>query len=281
MPRPPFASPTPPRSFTPGDPAPLLAPDEPEPVDVVGHEARSPFIVVCDHAGNRLPRSLGTLGLSAAELESHVAWDIGAADVARRLAATLDAFAVCQRYSRLVIDCNRPLFARDSIVVTSERTVIPGNRHLRPEDAERRARAVFHPYHDRIRAELERREREGRQSIFVAMHSFTPVFMDTARPWHVGVLYNRDARLAEPLLRLLRAEGDLVVGCNEPYALDALSDYSAIQHGEQRGIVHVEIEVRNDLIRDDAGKASWAARLGRLLLVASRALRTGPESARL
>jgi predicted N-formylglutamate amidohydrolase len=253
-------------------PASLLGEDEPPPFEVVGRDGRSPFVVTCDHAGRRLPRSLGSLGLSAEELTSHIAWDIGAGGVARRLATALDAFVAWQRYSRLVIDCNRPLGAVDSIATRSERSLIPGNQNLRQDDAESRAREIFHPYHDQIRGELDRRSEAGRPSIFVAVHSFTPVFLDVARPWHVGVLYNRDSRLAEPLLRLLQGEGDLVVGCNEPYAVSDLSDFSLVHHGEQRAIPHVEIEIRQDLIADDAGQMAWAERLAPLLLAASRSL---------
>jgi predicted N-formylglutamate amidohydrolase len=251
------------------DSATLLAPDEPLPFEVEGRGGRSPFVIICDHAGRRLPRALETLGLPAPELERHIAWDIGAAGVARRLAAALDAFVICQPYSRLVIDCNRPLEARDSIVTRSERTVIHGNEGLARDDADRRAREIFHPYHDQIRGELDRRRQEGRPSLLVAMHSFTPVFMDVARPWHVGVLFNRDARLAQPMLSLLRDERDLVVGCNEPYAVTDQSDFSLVHHGEQRGIPHVELEIRQDLITDQAGQNAWAERLARLLPAAS------------
>jgi predicted N-formylglutamate amidohydrolase len=247
----------------------LLAGDEPAPFEVAGRDARSRFVLACDHAGRRLPRALGQLGLSGGELERHIAWDIGAAAVARRLAAALDAFVVCQPYSRLVIDCNRPLDAPDSIVARSERTTIPGNQSITRADAERRAGEIFHPYHAQIRAELDRRRRLGRSSIFVTVHSFVPVFMDAARPWHAGVLYNRDARLAEPLLRLLAEERDLVVGRNQPYAASALTDYSIIEHGERRGIPQVELEIRQDLIGDEAGQDAWAERLARLLIAAA------------
>jgi predicted N-formylglutamate amidohydrolase len=250
----------------------LLEADEPAAFEVQGGERRSPFVIACDHAGRAVPRALGSLGLSQAELQSHVAWDIGAGGVARRLAAALGAVVVSQRYSRLVIDCNRPLDAVDSIATRSERVAITGNQNVGGEQAEARARAVFHPYHTAIRTELERRREAGRASIFVAVHSFTPVFLDVARPWHVGVLYNRDARLAAPLLRLLRDEGDLVVGCNQPYAVSDATDYSVVNHGEQRGIPHVELEIRQDLVADDAGQTAWAARLARLLVIAAQSI---------
>jgi predicted N-formylglutamate amidohydrolase len=250
----------------------LLERDEPRPFEVAGRDGRSPFVLGCDHAGRGMPRSLGSLGLGPKELTSHIAWDIGAGGVARRLAAELDAVVVWQRYSRLVIDCNRPLSAADSIVTRSERTPIPGNQNLRPAEAESRAREIFHPYHDQIRSELEARREAGRPTIFVAMHSFTPVFMDVARPWHVGVLYNRDARLAEPLLGLLRGEGDLTVGCNEPYAASDETDFSIVQHGERRTIPHVELEIRQDLVSDEAGQIAWAKRLARLLTIAAESI---------
>jgi predicted N-formylglutamate amidohydrolase len=248
----------------------LLGQDEPAPFGVAGRGSRSPFVVICDHAGQRLPRRLGSLGLSARELGSHIAWDIGAGNVARRLATALDAFVAWQRYSRLVIDCNRPLAASDSIATCSERVFVPGNQNLEPRDAEARVLEIFVPYHAQVQAELDRRRDEGIASLLVSVHSFTPVFLDVPRPWHVGVLSNRDTRLAEPLLRLLREEGDLVVGCNEPYAASAVSDFSIVHHGEQRDIPPVEIEIRQDLIAEEAGQMAWAERLARLLLVAAR-----------
>jgi predicted N-formylglutamate amidohydrolase len=246
----------------------LLEPDEPQPFEIGGRDGASPFLIACDHAGRALPRVLGSLGLSPEDLARHIAWDIGAGAVARRLGHLLDAIVVTQPYSRLVIDCNRPLGAPDSIVTQSERTLIPGNRHLARSDSEARARAIFHPYHDQIRSELDRRERLGRSSILVAMHSFTPLFDSLPRPWHVGVLFNRDARVAEALLRLLRRVDGLVVGCNEPYAASALTDYSLVHHGENRGIPCVEIEIRQDLISDEAGQQEWAGRLAPLLSAA-------------
>lgn len=250
----------------------LLSPDEVAPLDVHGRDGRSPFFIICDHAGRLVPRSLSALGLSEDQLATHIAWDIGAAGVAQRLGTALGAPVVLQRYSRLVIDCNRPLDARDSIVLQSEKTRVPGNQNLGSGAADERARAIFHPYHDEIRGALDRREAMGLPTVLVAMHSFTPVFMDVARPWHVGVLYNRDARVARPLLDALRGEGDLVVGENEPYAAGDLTDHSIVQHGERRGLPHVELEIRQDLIGDGRGQDAWAERLARVLPAAIRAL---------
>ena len=253
----------------------LLSHDDALPFDVQGREARSAFFLICDHAGRLLPRALGTLGLSEDERARHIAWDIGALGVAQRLATSLDAHLVWQLYSRLVIDCNRPLDAADSIATRSERTAIPGNVDVGPAAAAARAQEIFHPYHDEIRAALDRRRAAERPTVLVALHSFTPVFMDRGRPWHVGVLYNRDARVAAPLLELLRREGDLGdlrVGDNQPYAVSDESDFSINHHGERRGIPHVELEIRQDLIADERGQSAWAARLARLLPAAVQPL---------
>jgi predicted N-formylglutamate amidohydrolase len=244
---------------------PLLAADEPPPFEIARPEGASPFLIICDHAGRRLPRALGDLGLPAAERARHIAWDIGAGEVARRLGALLDAVVVTQRYSRLVIDCNRPPGSQDSIARASERTVVPGNSDIDASAADRRAREIFHPYHDAIRAELRRQATRRRPTFLVAIHSFTPVFMDVCRPWHAGVLYLRDGRLAAPLLRRLRDEPDLVVGDNEPYRADESSDYSIVEHAERRGLPYVELEIRQDLIADASGQTAWAERLARLL----------------
>jgi predicted N-formylglutamate amidohydrolase len=256
----------------------LLSPDEVAPFEVLGADEPSPFFIVCDHAGRLIPRSLGCLGLSDDQLSRHIAWDIGAAGVARRLGAALGAHTVLQRYSRLVIDCNRPLDAADSIAARSETTAIPGNQNVTPAAAEARARAVFHPYHDSIRGALDRRAARGQPTVLVAMHSFTPVFMGLARAWHAGVLYDRDARLAGAVLAALREPGDLVVGDNQPYAASVATDYSIIEHGQRRGLPYVELEIRQDLIAEEQGQAAWAARLASLLptVIATDALGGAP-----
>ena len=244
---------------------PLLAPDEPPAFEVIEEKLRSPFLITCDHAGKRLPRALGTLGLPESELSRHIAWDLGAAALARFLARELGAFAIMQTYSRLVIDCNRPLDVPSSIPQLSENTVIPGNQGLSQALAEERARAIFHPYHARIVSEFERRASAAQPSVLIAVHSFTPTFMGVSRPWHVGMLYNRDARLGRRLIELLSRDPELVVGDNEPYSVSDLSDYGVVVYGERRGIPHVEIEVRQDLLMDETGQQTWANRFARLL----------------
>jgi predicted N-formylglutamate amidohydrolase len=243
----------------------LLAADEPPPFEVVEGGVRSPYVIVCDHASRALPRALGTLGLSARELERHIAWDIGAAALARRLRKALDGWLILQNYSRLVIDCNRPLTSPDSIVSRSEDTVVPGNQGVPREQAALRVQGVFEPYHARIRRELDERASRGQASVLLFVHSFTPTFRGVARAWHAGILYHRDTRLALPLLAALRREPELVVGDNEPYAASALTDYGVIEHGERRGLPHVELEVRQDLLGDASGVDAWSERLARLL----------------
>jgi predicted N-formylglutamate amidohydrolase len=247
----------------------LLRNDEPPPFEVMATGGNGPFVIGCDHAGDRLPRSLGSLGLSARELASHIARDMGAVEVARKLTTLLGAWLTAQPYSRLVIDCNRPLSAVDSIVGHSGGLFIPGNANVPWDEAQARTREIFLPYHSVIRTELERRKAADLPTVFLSIHSFTPVLLDQPRPWHIGVLSHRDERLALPLLASLRAEGDLVVGHNEPYAALEASDYSLIEHGEKRGIPTVEIELRQDLIADETGQAAWASRLARLLIAAA------------
>ncbi len=239
------------------------------------HEAgASDFLLTADHAGRAIPRSLGRLGLPDIEMDRHIAWDIGIAGVTERLSAALDATAVLQTYSRLVIDCNRDPSVASSIPEISEATAIPGNLGLSQEARAARRQAIFEPYHARIRALLDAREAAARRTVFVAMHSFTPVFKGESRAMQVGVLYNRDARLAAIMLDLLRAEGDLVVGDNAPYAVSDVTDYGVPVHAERRGLSHVEIEIRQDLIAEETGQAEWAARFARLLRAADARLRS-------
>jgi predicted N-formylglutamate amidohydrolase len=243
----------------------LLGPDDPPPYTVHRAHGASPFVLIADHAGQKIPACLGGLGLPQAELDRHIGWDIGIAGVAVRLSGILDAFALLQTYSRLVIDCNRPLQAPGSIVATSDGTRVPGNEGL--DDAARTARAleIFAPYHARLTRELDRRSGQAVAPVLVSLHSFTPAFAGFARPWHAGILYHRDTRLAHALLAALRAEPDLVVGDNEPYAVSDATDFAIPVHGEQRGLLHVELEIRQDLIADAPGQEEWARRLARIL----------------
>ncbi len=217
----------------------LLAADEPPPVTVANESGPSPFLLVADHAGNIMPRALGRLGIDAAECERHIAWDIGIAGLGRILADALGTTLIQQNYSRLVIDCNRPPEVATSIPEISELTPIPGNVGLSEAGRAARLHEIFTPYHERIDAELDRRRQARRATVLIALHSFTPVFKGAARPWHAGVMYNRDPRFARHLLPLLQEEPGLVVGDQEPYAVSDTSDYTIPVHGERRGLRHV------------------------------------------
>ena len=201
------------------------------------------------------------LGLASADLERHIAIDIGAAGVTRGLSQRFDATAVLQRYSRLVVDCNRSPSAPDFITTLSETTEIPGNEGLTPDQVAARTREIFEPYHTTIRDALDARARAGQDSVLVSVHSCTPVYHGVHRPWHIGILYDRDDRFARLLLDILRAHGELTVGENQPYHLTHERDYAVPTHGELRGIPHVELEIRQDLIASETGQAEWVDRL--------------------
>lgn len=246
----------------------LLFPDEPAPVVVDHPGGSSDIFLTCDHAGRRMPRRLGRLGVAEAELARHIAYDIGARAVAEQVADALDATLIRQVYSRLVIDCNRDPGVPSSIPEISEVTPIPGNQGLTEEARQARIREIFTPYHAAITQALDARAARGQPTALVSVHSFTPVFKGEARPWQAGVLYNRDARLSLILKRLLEAEGGLTVGDNQPYFVTDLTDYTIPVHAERRGLPYLEIEIRQDLIATEAGQREWANRLIRLLPLA-------------
>ncbi|APZ42101.1 N-formylglutamate amidohydrolase [Acidihalobacter ferrooxydans] len=250
----------------------LLEDDEPGPVRIQREAATSPFLLTADHAGNRIPRALGDLGLDATERVRHIAWDIGIAGVTERLSALLGATAVLQTYSRLVIDCNRQPSSPSAFPEVSETTPVPGNRGL--TEAQRRVRreAIFDPYHGAIAAQLDQRKVAGQRTLFVALHSFTPVFKAVARPMQVALLYDRAPRCAKRMAELLRAEDNLTVAENEPYRVSDASDYTVPVHAEGRGLDYVLIEIRQDQLADAAGQSVWAERLARLLPVVATEL---------
>jgi len=249
---------------------PLLAPDEPPPFTEVRPNGRSSFVIVVDHASARIPRSLQNLGVARSELERHIAWDIGALAVAQRVSEALDAPLLAQNYSRLVIDCNRDPKVATSIPTVSEHTAIAGNVGLSETDRATRRAAIFDPYHDRIRELLDARAAAGRPTILIAQHSMTHLFKGSSRDMHAAVLYNRERRFAGLVLDLLRREDSLVVAENEPYFLSDATDYTIPVHGEQRGLPHVEIEIRQDLLLHERGQIEWADRIARVLSRAER-----------
>ena len=257
----------------------LLRESDPPAFTILPGASGSPFLLLLDHAGRAIPSLLGDLGLGERDRARHIAWDIGVAGTGARLAESLQAALVAQSYSRLVIDCNRMPGHATSIAARSDGSDVPGNRGLADADRSARVREIFAPYHARIAALLDARAAAGQQTVLVALHSFTPALEGSRgvadrptagalRPWHAGVLHNHDPRFALILRDLLQAEGDLVVGDNEPYALSDEDDYTVPVHGERRRLPHVEIEIRQDLIGDAAGQAAWAARLARLLPLA-------------
>ncbi|HEY6482463.1 MAG TPA: N-formylglutamate amidohydrolase [Steroidobacteraceae bacterium] len=250
----------------------ILAPGEPPAARVEQHRGQSPYLLICDHASACIPQRLANLGVAAADLGRHIASDLGAAAVAVTLAARLDAVLILQNYSRLVIDCNRPPDSSDSILEVSDGIRIPGNASITPAAAAARLEQVFQPYHERIRAELDARDALKRRTILLAIHSFTPEMHGRRRPWHAGLLYHRDRRLAGALLAFWRREDKFLIGDNEPYAMSDRTDYTLPEHGERRGIAHVGIELRQDLIADAASQGAWAERLADALVYSLTAL---------
>lgn len=250
----------------------LLAADEPPALEIVHPGGRSPFVLVCDHASNAIPRRLGSLGLDAATLATHIAWDPGAARVARRLAQRLDAPLVLAGYSRLVIDCNRPLTSPQSIAERSAEIEVPGNLGLSEPERRERADALFWPYQRSIAALLDQRGDQTRA--LLAIHSFTPVLDPRApRPWPIAVAHELDTRLSTPLLAALRAMPECVpVGDNEPYAIGRSHDYTVPIHGSDRGLPCAMIEIRQDGLARPADADTWADRLLVAILDAQAAL---------
>ena len=244
----------------------LFSDRDPPPVELCHGAGAAPVLLTCDHASRRVPAALDQLGLTEAVIARHIGWDIGAAAVTRRLAPLLDAPAVLAGYSRLVIDCNRHPEDASSIPAESDGTAIPGNAGL--DDAARRARrtALFEPYHAAIDAQLARIAKTGLAPAVISVHSFTPQMKGFARPWHVGVLWDEDGRIATPLLAALSAELDpAIVGDNQPYSAREPVGYTQRHHAFERGLPHVAIELRQDLVADEAGAAAWAERLARVL----------------
>jgi len=243
---------------------PLLSKTDPPPFIIHHPHGSSPFMLLADHAGQRIPTQLGDLVLPEGEINRHIGWDIGIAAVTIELAQRLDAFAILQPYSRLVIDCNRPLSAASLIVESSDGTWIPANNALNSAQRQQRINAIHTPYHARIAEELDQRQQAQQPTLLLMMHSFTPVMNGMARPWHAGVLYHRQPRFAHLLRAALQADG-WIVGDNQPYAVSDHSDYAVPVHGEQRGLQHVALEIRQDLISTASGQQAWAARLERIL----------------
>ncbi len=227
-------------------------------------DGRGPLVLICDHATNFIPPEYGRLGLPESELRRHIAYDIGAAALTRTLAARLRARAILSGFSRLLIDPNRGLDDPTLIMRLSDGAVVPGNARIDDREREGRIERFYRPYHEAVAETVAGAESEGLEPILVSIHSFTPFWKGRARPWHVGVLYGRDARLAAPLLAALREDPALDVGANEPYG-GGLEGDTLDRHGARRGRLHALLEIRQDLIADEEGVAAWTDRLHPIL----------------
>ena len=216
----------------------------------------SNLVIVCDHAQATLPPSLGNLGLTPEQLASHIAWDIGAAKLAKLLAAHLTAHCILAGVSRLVVDCNRAPHSSGWMPDETCGVQIPGNRNLSPDQIRARQHDWYDPYHHAIAQTL----RPLTHPVVLAIHSFTPVMNDQPRPWHVGILWNRDDRLARPMIAGLRQMTGIEVGDNQPYSGQILN-YTLDHHADSAGLPHVSIEVRQDLIAEDSGVLLWGQKL--------------------
>ncbi|MDA4847642.1 N-formylglutamate amidohydrolase [Hoeflea poritis] len=232
------------------------------PVEVVNGDSDGPVVLVCEHAGRAIPAALGDLGLPPSAMDLHIAYDIGAASVARTVAGILDAPLVLQPYSRLVIDCNRPVDAEDAIAAVSDNVEVPGNRNLPAAARQCRIDEIFEPFHKAVSTLIEGHERRA----FFAIHSFTRTLAGQERKWDVGFASRTDPKTPEALAeQLVRLRPELNIGMNEPYAIDDQSDWTIPTHGERFGLQHSLVEIRNDHLRDEQGCVRWAELLGKAI----------------
>lgn len=243
----------------------LLAADDPHPVIVQNPGGASPFVLLGDHAGRAIPVRLGNLGLKAHDLSRHIAWDIGIEGLGETLARRIDAPFVRQRYSRLVIDCNRFPDDPGSVVEASDGSIVHGNRTLSATDRDLRVRELFTVYHERIEALLDERRAAGQPTILVSLHSFTPAMSGQARPWWFGVLHRGDSAFSRAALAVLRDRwSHALVGDNQPYAMDGI-DYTVPHHADRIGLDYLELEIRQDLIDSPAKQAGFMEPLATVL----------------
>jgi predicted N-formylglutamate amidohydrolase len=242
----------------------LLTPGDPPPFILERRQGRSTFVIVVDHAGRRIPKQLGDLGLPDSELQRHAAWDIGALAISRKLSVELDAPLIAQPYSRLVIDCNRDPSVATSILTMAESIEVPGNIGLSKDQVAARRLEIFEPYHEQVRRLFAERTAAKRPTILLAQHTMTDLFKGVRRPMHAAVLYYRDRRFARLVLERLRREVGMVIGDNEPYIVDE-THYTILQYAEKCGLPYVEIEIRQDLITNEDRQSEWATRISNAL----------------
>lgn len=232
-------------------------------VDVINPRGQGDFVLVCEHASNAIPADLHNLGLSAATLETHVAWDPGALAVAREMARALDAPLVASRFSRLLYDCNRGWGAPDAIAVRSEWTDIPGNKDLGEDQRRARFEHYYVPFRDAVSGCLDARASRPRPPVLLTIHSFTPVFTGLRREVEIGILHDQDPRFAHALLAAVASESALAVRLNEPYGPQDGVDHTLHLHGVRRGLLNAMIEIRHDLIASTDTQRALAAMLSR------------------
>lgn len=237
---------------------------QPETAILDNGRGRGAYVLVCEHASNFVPARYGKLGLSDADLQRHIAWDPGALGVARAMARELDAPLVSCAVSRLVIDCNRDPSVFDAIALKSEDTVIPGNVDLSEAERARRVHEVYEPFHAGVAAAVGAKRLDGPAAV-VGIHSFTPVYNGIQRPWHVGILFDRDESLSGPMITALREDADLVVGVNEPYSPGDRVYHTLDRHGQSQGLPSVMIEIRNDLLATPNQQEEWGMKLATIL----------------
>jgi len=243
-----------------GDPLALASPLVTDSFEVIPGRCDAGLLLVCDHATNAIPEDYANLGLPAAQLARHIAYDIGAAAVTRHVARILGVPAICTRFSRLLIDPNRGLDDPTLIMRIADGAVVPGNRRLEPADRERRIRHYYEPYHQQVDELIEQCTSVGVPPVLLSIHSFTDNWKGEPRPWHAAILWDRDYRFSVPLLNALREDTGLVVGENEPYDGKLAGD-SMWQHGTRRGLAHTILEVRQDLIAGPEGELEWGERI--------------------
>lgn len=236
------------------------------PVRVTNPDGRGPCVILCDHASNYVPPAYGTLGLSPIDLRKHIAWDPGALGVSQTISRLLDAPLVESCVSRLIIDCNRPLDAPDLVPSLSEATTIPANENLDEAARQERIALSHRPYHAAIEALVRERKEAGRPApVFVAVHSYTPVYRGVARPWHIGIIHDVYDEVAVPLIAGLQALDRYIVGVNEPYSPADRVYYTLERHASAHGLPAVMIEIRNDLITTPREEKNWGEMLSGLL----------------
>lgn len=240
---------------------PLIGPGDPEPFELLNPDGKAPVLFVADHANRAIPRHMGRLGVDASVLERHVAWDIGSGPIARLLSERFDAPAVLAGYSRLLVDCNRQLYDPTAFVKVSDGIAIPGNLNLSEDEKWLRVRSFYWPYHNAVIDQLQRFRMRNITPAFVSIHSCTPVFNRVVRPWHFGIIWDQDARIAQPLIKRLSANEGVCVGDNEPYSGRHPHDFTVDFHAEPHGLPHVGIETRQDLIGEPEGVRHWGGLL--------------------